>query len=523
MNKATKSIVIVGGGTAGWITAGRIAAHHKANSPEGIDVTLVESPNIPIIGVGEGTWPTMRTTLIKLGISETDFIRECDASFKQGARFARWVDGSADDFYYHPLMLPQGFGKAQLAPYWQINRKEQLHNKSFSAAVCFQEAVCEQGLAPKLITTPEYGSIANYAYHLNAGKFSVFLQRHCCEKLGVKHVLADVVRVNASEAGDIISVVTRPADKQQENEIFGDLFVDCTGFAALLLGQHLQVPFVACDDVLFIDTALAVQIPYESEDAPIASHTISTAQEAGWIWDIGLIHRRGVGHVYSSRHTTEEQALQKLSQYIGAAYNEASVRKIPIRSGHRQQFWKNNCVAVGLSAGFLEPLEASALVLVELSASMIAEQLPMCRAVMDVTAKRFNEIFLYRWARIIDFLKLHYILSKRSDNAFWIDNRDPQTIPQNLQDLMTLWRYQAPGDHDFSSNNEVFPAASYQYVLYGMGFETDLQYNKHILADEVLAREQIAKTQKNIDYAVNTLPKHRDLLNKIRAYGLQKI
>lgn len=518
MNKATQSIVVVGGGTAGWITAGRIAALHNAKGPGGITVTLVESPDIPIIGVGEGTWPTMRTTLIKLGISETDFIRECDASFKQGAKFARWVDGSADDYYYHPLMLPQGFGKANLAPYWQTHRKAKLHDKSFSAAVCFQEAVCEQGLAPKLITTPEYGSIANYAYHLNAGKFSAFLQRHCCEKLGVKHVLADVVRVNSSETGDILSVVTA-----QAGEIPGDLFVDCTGFASLLLGQHLQVPFVACDQVLFIDRALAVQVPYENEDAPIASHTISTAQEAGWIWDIGLIHRRGIGHVYSSRHTTEAQALQKLSDYIGPAFDETAVRKIPINSGHRQQFWKNNCVAVGLSAGFLEPLEASALVLVELSASMIAEQLPMCRAVMDITAKRFNETFLYRWARIIDFLKLHYILSKRTDNAFWIDNRDPQTIPQSLLDLITLWRYQAPWDHDFSSNNEVFPAASYQYVLYGMGFETDMQFSKHIVVDEVLAREQIVKNQKNIDYAVNTLPKHRDLLNKIRAYGLQKI
>ena len=518
MNKPVSSIVVVGGGTAGWITAGRIAAQHcrGANSP--VQVTLVESPNIPIIGVGEGTWPTLRSTLMKMGVGETDFIRECDVSFKQGARFARWVTGAPDDFYYHPLMLPQGFGKTNLVAHWQQQRRQNRLDGSFSAAACFQEVICEQGLAPKLISTPEYNSVANYAYHLNAAKFSQFLQRHCCEKLGVRHVLADVIHINSDGQGDITSVTTA-----QAGNITGDLFIDCTGFSSLLLGQHLQVPFIDRSDILFIDRALAVQIPYEHEDSPIASHTISTAQSAGWIWDIGLHHRRGIGHVYSSRHTSEERAAEELENYIGPAFKHASVRSIPIHCGHRAIFWKNNCVAVGLSAGFLEPLEASALVLVELSANFIAEQLPACRAVMDITAKRFNETFQYRWQRIIDFLKLHYVLSQRTDNDFWIDNRAPASIPQSLQELLELWRYRAPGDLDFSSNNEVFPAASYQYVLYGMGFETDFTYHPHLLDDAELAQAQFIKTQKNIAQALSSLPSNRDLLNKIHAYGLQTI
>ena len=135
----------------------------------------------------------------------------------------------------------------------------------------------------------------------------------------------------------------------------------------------------------------------------------------------------------------------------------------------------------GLSAGFLEPLEASALVLVEMSAQMIAEQLPATRGLMDIVARRFNQTFLYRWDKIIDFLKLHYILSQRDDSAFWRDNRDPATIPQSLQDLMQLWAHRAPGDLDFTSNNEVFPAASYQYVLYGMGFRSDTSRLRHQL------------------------------------------
>ena len=512
MSTAIKSIVIVGGGTAGWITAGRIAAKHKAN-PD-IKVTLIESPNISIIGVGEGTWPTMRNTLLKMGISETDFMRECDATFKQGAKFAKWVDGTPNDFYYHPLTLPQGFNKVDLPPYWQT----EFSHQSFSEAVCFQEQVCENGLAPKLITTAEYGSIANYAYHLNAGKFAEFLKKHCVNKLGVTHILGDVINVNSTDNGDIKSVNT-----QQQGDIAGDLFVDCTGFSSLLLGQHLQVPFCDKSDVLFIDTAIATQVRYEHEDSPIASHTISTGQAAGWIWDIGLVQRRGTGYVYSSNHSTHDKAEQVLRDYIGPAAKDLSFRKIPIKSGHRKLFWKNNCVAVGLAAGFLEPLEASAIVLVELSAEMIAEQLPACREVMNITAKRFNETFLYRWDRIIDFLKLHYILSKRSDNSFWSDNRNPDTIPESLQELMQLWRYRSPSNCDFTSNNEVFPAASYQYVLYGMGFKMDSRFITHSLAEQRMAAEQLAQNAIAVKKALSVLPTNRELIKKIHAYGFATV
>ncbi|WDD97494.1 tryptophan halogenase family protein [Thalassomonas actiniarum] len=517
MDKPTKTVVIVGGGNAGWLTAGRLAAKHKSNKAQGLEVILVESPSIPAIGVGEGTWPTMRATLMALGISESDFIRECDASFKQGAKFAKWVDGSEDDFYYHPLVLPQGFGKGDLAGHWLAQQAGE-KRESFSQAVCFQEAICENSLAPKTIRTPEFADIANYAYHLDSGKFSRFLQKHCIEKLGVKHIVDDVTGVDSATNGDIAAVKT-----QNNGEITGDLFVDCSGFSSLLLGKHYQVPFKSCSDVLFIDTALAVQVPYEHEQEEIASHTISTAQEAGWIWDLGLQHRRGVGYVYSSKHSSEAQARAVLKQYVGDKFDELTVRKIPIVSGHRETFWKNNCVAVGLSAGFLEPLEASALVLVELSAQMISEQLPQTRAVMDIVAQRFNETFHYRWQKIIDFLKLHYILSKRSDNAFWCDNRDPSTIPESLQQVLALWKYRAPADHDFTSNNEVFPAASYQYILYGMGFESDYSLSLYALDDIDFAQSQFAQNKKKIAQVMANLPGNRELLNKIKRFGLGRI
>jgi len=514
MVQSVKKIVIVGGGTSGWLTAGLIAAQHSGRMQDGFSVTLVESPTTPIIGVGEGTWPTLRGTLSRIGVSETELFRQCDAAFKQGARFARWTTGAEDDGYYHPLMLPQSFSRINLAPHWLFDEND----RSFCDAVCPQGQICDEGLAPKTIATPEFEGAANYAYHLDAGKFAPFLQRHCCETLGVRHVLADMLYANLTENGDIQSITTK-----QAGEIEGDLFIDCTGFSAQLIGKALNVPFKDCGDILFCDTALAMQVPYESENSPIASHTISTAQSAGWTWDIGLPTRRGVGHVYSSRHISDEDAERELRAYIGPAAEKLTARKLFIRSGHRETFWKGNCVAVGLSAGFLEPLESSAIVLVELSAKLIAEQMPACREVMDVVAARFNATTDYRWGRIIDFLKLHYALTKRTDSAFWRDNVLPETMPDRLKELLLLWRYQSPWSYEeFDRVEEVFPPASYQYVLYGMGFKTEVERGS-IAKDAKVAERAWIENAKQIERLRNGLPRHRDLIRKIAEHGLQSV
>ncbi|PKG85631.1 tryptophan halogenase [Colwellia sp. 75C3] len=531
MSKSLKHVVIVGGGSAGWITAGRIAAMHNSKSAQGVKVTLIESPDVNIIGVGEGTWPTMRGTLQKMGVSETDFMRECDVSFKQGAKFAKWVTGDEDDFYYHPLVLPQGYFDIDLFKYWQQNNQQPSNSqnseqssqpKSFSAAVCFQEQLCENGLAPKLITSPEYAAIANYAYHLDAGKFAAFLKSHCINKLGVEYVSDHVGTINSTDSGDIASVNTN-----NHGDISGDLFVDCTGFSSLLIGKHFQVPLISKKDVLFIDTALAVQIPYEKGDDAIASHTISTAQDAGWIWDIGLPSRRGVGHVYSSKHTSQGDAENALRKYLKSSIGEKSedltFRKIDINPGIREKFWVNNCVAVGMSAGFLEPLEASALVMIELAATTISEQLPANRECMDIVAKHYNERFSYNWDRIIDFLKLHYIASKREDTAFWRDNKDPETIPESLQELMTLWKHRSPSEYDFSQKREVFSAASYQYVLYGMDYEFTQSNSEKDEKEQNLAQRMFAENEKiTVKYSA-ALPSNRELIEKIAQFGFSKV
>jgi len=513
MVSPVRSICIVGGGTAGWLTAGIIAARHRTD----LQITLVESETIGIVGVGEGTWPTMRTTLKKMGISETEFFRQCNTSFKQGAKFARWMTGAPSDFYYHPLVLPEGFPSLDLAPFWTKYSEEHAQAPSFSNAVCYQEAVCELGLAPKLITSPEYAGIANYAYHLDAGRFASFIREHCVANLGVRHVVDEVTGVGRTEGGDIAYVETA-----RSGRLSGDLFVDCSGFRSLLLGQTLGVPFVDCSDVLFIDRALAVQVPHENEQSNITPYTVSTAQKNGWVWDIGLQSRRGVGYVFSSKHTTTEAALGELRAYVGHEHDHLQPREIKITPGHRETFWKGNCVAVGLSGGFLEPLEASALVLIELSAEMISALMPATRETMDIVARRFNETTRYRWDRIIDFLKLHYILSRRTDSAFWIDNRDPASIPPSLQEQMELWRYRAPGDQDFMSNSEMFPAASYQYVLFGMGFRMQTR-GAGLERDPGSAQRAFAQNEALKVKWTRLLPKNRDLIDRIKEHGLQRI
>ncbi|HZX27784.1 MAG TPA: tryptophan halogenase family protein [Telluria sp.] len=506
-----KRIVIVGGGSAGWLTAGVLAAEHGTR----VEVTLLESPDTPPIGVGEGTWPSMRDTLRRIGVSEADFFRECDAAFKQGSRFNGWVTGADSDYYFHPFVLPQGWGEANLAARWRGAHPQ----VPYADLVSFQPHLCVHGRAPKQPATPEFAAVANYGYHLDAGKFGVFLRRHCVERLHVRHVLDHVVGIDAHESGDIAALNTKTGARLE-----ADLFVDCTGMQSLLLGKFYGIALRSQRHVLFNDTALAVQIPYAADDTPIASQTTATAQHSGWIWDIGLPNRRGIGHVYSSAYTSDELAERALRAYIartGGGEDIPQPRKIGFQPGYREKFWHRNCVAIGLSAGFIEPLEASALALVELSAAMVCDELPADRATMDAVARRFNETFTYRWERVIDFLKLHYVLSRRSDSEYWRDNRDPESVPERLQEQLAQWRHRPPSRYDFARIEEVFPAASYHYILYGMGCAPELAPRASDLPElaDGYFQEAAALTRKML----SGLPSNRELIEHIKRHGLPKI
>lgn len=498
MTKPIQHVLIVGGGTAGWLSAAVIAAHHKASDT--LKVTLVESSDIPTVGVGEGTWPTMKNTVKSIGLSESELFRRCFAGFKQGGKFVDWVHGNGD-FYYHPFTVPLGYGRIDLAPYVS-------DVANFATESNFQQHVCEAGLAPRTMAESDYQGQCNYAYHLDAGAFADVLKEHCRDNLGVIHVVDTVKSANLNASGALKSI-----ELEQRGELSADLFVDCTGFSSMLLGKTLGVPFLQKDDVLFNDTALAMQVPYESAQSPMACHTIATAQNAGWLWDIGLTSRRGVGHVYSSEYLSDDEAETNLRNYLGAAADGLEPRKIKFGSGHRKQYWKHNCVAVGLSAGFVEPLEATAIMLVEISARYIAENLPPADDVMPITARRFNQQMDYRWQRIIDFLKLHYMLNQRTE-PYWQAHRDPATIPESLQEDLALWKYRGPLRSDFDAAIELFPAASYQYVLYGMGFRPDFSSHSHLYGEQEQAQRIIQRNDQLTQQMLQTLPPHRDYIER---------
>ena len=519
MDNQIKDVLVVGGGTSGWIMAARLAKQLDAKNDTSINITLVESPDIAGIGVGEGTFPTMRETLRSLGIPETEFIKRCNATFKQGIRFDHWEYSPKDkpgNHYYHLFNVPHTGNDLSLTDYWLLGMGDK--SKSFANNLSNQASICDAGLAPKKITTPEYKGSANYAYHLDAKDFVEFLKEWSIEKLGVKHLLGNVKQIDNLPDGSIKSVVT---DKQ--GEICADLFIDCTGFRSLLLGEHMKVPFIDKSDVLFVDHAIAIQVPYSNAQEPIACSTISTAQEAGWTWDIGLQTRRGIGYVYSSRHTSHKRAEQVLRDYVGRQAEGLSVNKFSMKVGYREEFWCKNCIGVGFSAGFLEPLESTALIMVEAAANLLCDQFPRRKDAMAMVQKRFNKSFQYRWERIIDFVKLHYYISKRDDSQFWIDNRDPETAPQSLLDKLEHWRHQAPMVYDFENIYETFTLDSYQWIIYGMNYQTDLSLSHSSYRQQKNAKKEFERVQIATKAALEQLPSHRELINKIFKYGLPKV
>jgi len=460
MVKSVKRIVIAGGGTAGWLAACRLAAWSRAEGRP-LDVTLIESTDIPAIGVGEGTWPTMRETLALIGIDEAEFLLASDASFKQGSRFDGWGDGSAGEHYFHPFTPPPpARDPRQLVACWTASPE-----RSYASVMTSQEAVAAADLAPRQRSMPPYAGALNYAYHLDAGKFVALLRRHAVQRLGVQHLDDRITSIEACDSGDISALSTASGHR-----IEGDFFIDCTGHAALLIHGHCGSGWVDRSAELFNDRALAAQVPVDP-CSPVASQTVSTAHRAGWIWDIALPGRRGIGCVYASSFMEDSEAEEVLSEYIASAIPEAGAiqpRRLAFPTGHRARFWDRNCLAIGLSSGFVEPLEASAIVLVELSLNALIDNFPSNRATMPLLANRFNDLFSQRWERIVEFLKLHYVLSERAE-PYWQAHRDPVTFPDRLAGLLELWKEQPPSAYDLPLAEEIFPAASYQYVYFGMG------------------------------------------------------
>jgi tryptophan halogenase len=458
-DRAVKSIVILGGGTAGWMSACYLGSYARKIGRD-LKVTIIEAPDIPTVGVGEGTWPTIRGTLKYMGLSEREFLLGAHASFKQGSRFVGWVDGSPNDYYHHPLTLPRPGDMRALLAAWQRA------GGSFGEMLNAQSRVVEQGIAPRRPDMPDYETVLGYSYHLDAGKFAALLKMHAVERLGVRHISDRMVAIRNDDAGNIAALETT-----SHGEIEGDLFIDCTGHASLLVGKHFGVDWIDCSRQLLNDRALASQVP-TLPDSPIASVTVSTAQSAGWIWDIALPSRRGIGYVHSSQFCDEAEAEATLRDYIdknvpGADAKNQAIRLLKFPTGYRAEFWHKNAFAIGLSAGFIEPLEASSIVSIEKSLEVLVANFPVQTGSMKIMADRVNDFLGYAWGRIVDFIKLHYILTQRTE-PYWQAQRDPSQISPRLAELLEVWRDQPPSMWDLNRNSEVFNFDSYQFVYYGM-------------------------------------------------------
>ncbi|WP_044560979.1 tryptophan halogenase family protein [Azospirillum sp. B4] len=546
---ARRRILIVGGGTAGWLTAAYLARTLGAKEPGGVDITLIESKDIGIIGVGEGTFPTIRSTLAAIGIDEARFLRESTATFKQGVHFVDWAETPAPDamptqalgavaghsHYFHPFNFPHQGNGPELLPYWLLGGAGDV---PFAEAVTLQKAVADACRAPKRPVDPPYHAPLNYAYHFDANRFAALLRTVGME-LGVRHLVGTVNRVVLDAAGSVAQV-----DTLEHGGLTADLYVDCSGFRAEIIGRALNVPFKSYQDVLFNDRALALQVPYDRPDAPIPSYTVATAHEAGWTWDIGLNDRRGTGYVYSSRHTDDARAEEVLRRYLGPAAAQGrdggrdggrEPRLLKFDSGCRAAQWVGNCVAVGLAGGFFEPLESTGIMLIEVAAHMIAQFFPWggigggaagedsarTAAAMAATARTYNALMGKRYERIVDFLKLHYCVTRRTDSAYWRDNADPATIPESLRDRLAQWAKRPPCRFDFVADHETFLPASYQYVLYGMGFKTDLEPSRALYRRMDEARHEFRGLRTVGPQAVASLPTHRALVDEVYRNGFR--
>jgi tryptophan halogenase len=517
MNELVNDVLIVGGGTAGWLTAAVLAKRLGADKPNGVQITLIESTEIGTIGVGEGTVPTFRTIIRSLGVDEAEFMRECSASFKQAIKFVDWVHAPVNGthtHFFHPFERPQQLDNTKdLAPYWALGIGGD--DRSYSDVVTLQGGVIEALKAPKRITDRSFGGPLNYAYHLDAAKLAAYL-RKISIGFGVRHLIGTVETVELTAAGDIAAVVTK-----EHGTLRAGLYVDCTGFAGVLIGRTLNEPWRDLTNMLFVDRAVAMQVPYPREDTPIVPATLATAREGGWIWDIGLDTRRGIGYCYSSKYSDDDRAEQVFRDYIGPAADGRTARRIKMRIGYRERQWVRNCVSVGLAAGFLEPLEATGINQIEAAVLLIAEYFPRHRSEMERVARHFSYIMAKRIALTADFLKLHYHLTKRTDYPFWLDNSKPETVSDALREKIGMWERRPPCLLDFETRYEAFDYVGYQYIVLGMGLRPNLSGNESAYPLVAEAETEFRKIREGARRALEALPDHRALLAEVYNSGFQ--
>lgn len=490
MNKTRKikKYIIAGGGTAGWMAAAMLA---KTMGKE-IDLTLIESDSIGTVGVGEATIPPLTRFNQFLGVNEAEFMRETKATFKLGINFENWKDVGED--YFHSFgHTGKDHWTSGFQHFW-LAAKEKGIAQSFDD-YCLEVVAAFDG---KFAQLPD--NKLNYAYHLDSSRYAKFLRKIAEDNGAIRQEgRIDQVMI-APQNGHIKSLKL-----QSGQELEADFFFDCTGFRSVLMGQALHVGYDDWTHFLPCDSAIAVQT---KSVGPAIPYTRAIAHDAGWQWRIPLQHRTGNGLVYCERHLSKEAALERLTSNIeGEMISDPNF--IRFQTGARRKQWEKNCVTLGLSGGFMEPLESTSIHLIQRSVMRFLRMMPATH-ISDADIKEFNDQTFEDMDKIRDFLILHYCVTNRRDSEFWryCANMD---IPDSVQQKINLFTDTA---RVFRKNEELFAENSWIQVMMGQGITP---HNYHPIANKMTDKELtyfLKQIKDDITSTVSKLPSHSDYVRQ---------
>jgi len=417
-------ILIVGGGTAGWMAANLMARQWL---DRGIRISLVESPDIGIIGVGEGSTPQLKAFLDKIGVEESDWMAKCNATYKVGISFVGWSSKPGFERYFHPFPAQADRENYRSFVYHCLLRRQGLDVGAHPDRFFLPAYLAARQLGPQAAENFPFEVL--YGYHFDSQLLGEYLRDYAAS-LGVNHLQGNVVEVRQNSAGDLAAVVL-----DDGRTLEADFFVDSTGFRSMLLQQKLEVPFDSFGNNLFNDAAVVLPTPQSKE---INSQTISTAMKHGWAWDIPLTNRVGNGYVYSSSYCSADDAETELREKTGLLDSDVEARHLKMKVGQLARHWHRNCIAVGLSQGFIEPLEATALHIVQETVESFIRNFESG----DFTPRnqdRFNQLVRQRFEGVRDYIVCHYRANSRTDTEYWRDNAVNENLSDSLKDLLGTW------------------------------------------------------------------------------------
>lgn len=494
-NQKIENVVIVGGGTAGWITASLLAkVIGKA-----INITLVESDKIGIIGVGEATIPPIIAFNNAIGIDELEFLKATKGTIKLGIQFENW--GKKGDSYMHAFGdIGKNLPFCEFHHFWVKSRQMGDDSNFWDYSLNYQAAKHNKFARLNNIEGTNLPGIS-YAYHFDAGLYAKFLSKFCIN-LGVKRIEGIVNKVKLNDTSGYVESIKL----EDGTEIKGDLFVDCTGLNSLLIEKTLSTGFDDWSQWLPCNRAVAV--PSESTDKVIP-YTRSIAHDSGWQWQIPLQHRVGNGLVYSGNHMSDDEAIATLMDNLESK-PLAEPRVIPYRTGRRRKQWQRNVVAIGLSAGFFEPLESTNIHLIQTGAIRLLKHFPH-NGINQEEINEYNAQSKNEYERIRDFIILHYKLNQRGDTDFWKQCQRME-VPESLSHRIALFK---ESGKVFREQEDLFTEVAWKQVMIGQGA---IPRDHHPIVG-TLTDQQIKDLMKSlktiIDRTVSKMPTHEEFLNKL--------